>query len=239
MNHKMGGARVRALALTLACVALALVAALAAPGRVLAAAARSPAVRQVSTTGGAVPAAREEPSFSYELVAVDGAPLPPDASGGAYEFTIAGSATESIGLAARRAASAGTISFESVGNYEYDLRCATQAVDGLTLDARKYHVTVVVVNDDSGDGIHVSKLVVKDASGRKPDAVEFDPSYKGKPEPAKTTPSKGEAKQPTVFGQKLAKTGDASWGLAVFSGVLGAAGVAFVVVSLALKRRNA
>ena len=37
----------------------------------------------------------------------------------------------------------------------------------------------------------------------------------------------------------LPKTGDASWGLAVFSGILLAAGVGFVVVSLVLRKRNA
>ena len=237
MNQGTGGARGRVL-LTLACATFVMLAALLAPMRALAAEVTSLDITQVYTTEGAVPDEWRDGTFGYELAAVDSAPLPAGATDGRYDFTIVGNTTESIALVTRQGGTDG-ISFDNVGDYEYDLRCTTQPADGLTLDNKTYHVTVQVENDADGDGIHVAKLVVRDASGLKPDSIEYDPSYKGELESAKPTPSKGEVRQPTVFGQKLAKTGDASWGLAVFSGILLAAGVCFVVVSLVLKRRNA
>ena len=235
---RRNGAARRALAL--ACAAIAVLAAIVvAPAAALAAEPTSLDVVQVWSTSGTVPDEWKDGTFTYQLIAADGAPLPAGASG-SYTFTLTGNATTSIPLVTRASAADGAISFDTVGNYEYDLKCVTEPVDDkMIMDGREYHVIVTVENDLAGDGIHVARLTVKDNKGLKPDTVEFDPSYKGEAEPPKPQPSKGQVKQPMALGQTLAKTGDASWGLAVFSGILRAAGVAFVVVSLVLRKKNA
>ena len=108
-------------------------------------------------------------------------------------------------------------------------------VDGITYDSSVYYydVTVEAVENE----YQATEVECTDAKGAKVEKTTFT-NVKDPAQP-KATPAKPKPSQPTVAGKPLAKTGDASWGLAVFSGILLAAGAAFVVVSLVLRRRNA
>ncbi len=190
-------------------------------------------IKQVYSTSGQVPAAWTDGTFEYELRALTpGAPLPAGAADGIWRFTITGTADKSIALVTRAGEAAeDAINFDTVGNYEYELRCVTEATDEhLWMDGNWYRLTVSVENDTTGDGIHVARLVVKDDQGTKPDHIEFDPTYKGEPAPV-------EPPTPTPLGP-IANTGDANWGLATFSGILVVAAVAFIAVGFWLRRRG-
>ena len=109
--------------------------------------------------------------------------------------------------------------------------------DGITYDSSVYYYDVTVEADEESGQYEATDVVLTDASGAKVDKTTFT-NVKDPAQP-KATPAKPRPSQPTVAGKPLAKTGDASWGLAVFSGILLAAGAAFVLVSLVLRRRNA
>ena len=134
--------------------------------------------------------------------------------------------------------SVGSWAFEGIaltqpGDYEYKVleRLPEGAdasdgfkLDGITYDSSVYYydVTVEVV----GGAYEATSVECRDADGKPVDVVKF-------------SNSKDPEKPNATAGKPLAKTGDASWGLAVFSGILLAAGVGFVVVSLVLRKRNA
>lgn len=210
------------------------------PSRALAAGIDSLDVNQVYSTSGTVPAEWQEGTFTYELQAKDGAPLPAGANGGAYTFTITGTNSTSIALATGSAADSSAISFNTVGVYYYTLQCVTQPVEGLWMDGNTFEIAVTVENDQVGNGIHVASLVVKDNQGAKPDKVEFDPSYKGEEAPAVQPDDNkgGETKGGTFLGLDLPETGDPLWGMMLFSGILLAAAVVAIVVSCVAKRRK-
>lgn len=225
----------------------ALVAALAltamAPARAAAASIDSLDINQVYSTSGVVPAEWQEGTFTYELQAKDGAPLPAGAQGGVYTFTMTGNSSTSIGLSAGAAAANGAISYKAVGVYYYTLQCVTQPVEGLWMDGKTYEIAVTVENDQTGSGIHVASLVVKDGQGAKPDKVEFDPSYKGEVVPAdqpgeNNAENENEHKGGTFFGMDLPETGDPLWGMMLFSGILVVAAAAVIVISVAKRRKN-
>ena len=145
--------------------------------------------------------------------------------------------------------SVGTWAFEDIaltqpGEYEYKVlerlpEGATKEnsykLDGIAYDASEYFYDVKV--EAVGDAYEATEVTARDADGNPVDVVKFTNSKDA--DKPKATPAKPKPSQPTVAGKPLAKTGDASWGLAVFSGILLAAGAAFVVVSLVLRRRNA
>ena len=145
--------------------------------------------------------------------------------------------------------SVGSWAFEDIaltqpGEYEYKVlerlpEGATKEnsykLDGITYDSSAYYYDVKV--EAVGDAYEATSVECRDAEGKEVDVVKFT-NTKDADKP-NATPAKPKPSQPTVAGKPLAKTGDASWGLAVFSGILLAAGAAFVVVSLVLRRRNA
>ena len=145
--------------------------------------------------------------------------------------------------------SVGSWAFEGIaltqaGDYEYKVleRLPEGAdasdgfkLDGITYDSSVYYYDVKV--EAVGGAYKATSVECRDADGKSVDVVKFSNSKD--PEKPNATPAKPKPAQPTVAGKPLAKTGDASWGLAVFSGILLAAGVGFVVVSLVLRRRNA
>ena len=108
-------------------------------------------------------------------------------------------------------------------------------LDGITYDPTVYYYEVTV--ERVGGKYAATSVVCRDDSGKTVEKATF--ANAKDPAQPKATPAKPKPSQPTVAGKPLAKTGDASWGLAVFSGILLAAGAAFVVVSLVLRRRNA
>ena len=235
-DHKTGGAGRHLRTLVLACATFVMLAAFAAaPLRALAADIETLDIHQVYSTTGQVPEAWVDGTFEYELTAVDGAPLPAGATGDVYSFTITGTADKAIALRTRAEAAADTISFDTVGVYEYTLRCVTDASDEhLWLDGKSYRVSVTVENDAEGDGIHVARLVVKDDQGTKPDRIEFDPTYTGETVPPEKPAKPGR----TIFGVRLPQTSDPIWGMAVFSGILLAAAAVAITLGLWLKRHK-
>ena len=136
------------------------------------------------------------------------------------------------------AATAGTLTYSRVGVYEYELRCVTDAsgVEGLKVDETAYSVRVAIENDDVS-GLRVGWIEVKNLSTeKKPEVASFEHSYVGGAVP---TPAPEEPKpQPTLFGMKLPKTGDSTWGLIQLSGLLCVMGIVAVGLGIPSCRRK-
>lgn len=214
---------------------LTLTALLAGPNRALAAGVGALEVTQSFATSGSVPDDLDG-SFTYELARTDGeAPLPPSAVSDSYSFTMRGEASMSIPLRVGADTTPGALTFSHVGTYGYELRCVTDArgVDGLSVDDATYTIRVSVENDASSTGLVVGWVEIRDAAGRKPDALSFSHSFSGDPDAAPLPPQ-----QETIFGIRLPKTGDALWGLVQLSAVLFVAGMTMLVLGILRRRRK-
>lgn len=215
---------------------LALTALLAGPNRALASGVGALEVTQSFATSGPVPEGVDG-SFAYELARTDSeAPLPPSAASDSYSFTMRGEASTSLPLRVGSGTTPDALTFSHVGTYSYELRCVTDArgVDGLSVDDATYTIRVGIENDASSSaGLVVGWVEIRDAAGRKPDALSFSHSFSGGPDVAPSPPQ-----QETIFGIRLPKTGDALWGLMQLSAILFVAGMTMLVMGILRRRRK-
>ena len=232
-------ARARAHALAAVCMlAMAIaIALLAAPSRAQAASVDHFTVEQGFSKTGMVPEGLSS-TFTYELTRVAGrdgvAPLPDDAKGDSYTFTLDGDTSRDIALVVGDAPTTNALAFTHAGVFSYQLRCVTDAADtdGLTVDGVVYDVEVEVTNAD--DGLAVSHVVIRrESDGYKPDSASFSHSFEGQPEP---TPE--PAKPIEILGIKLPVAGDATWGLIQLSAVICVGGAVLVAMAVRRKKRE-
>ena len=84
-------------------------------------------------------------SFEYRLTAVDGAPLPNEASGGYYSFVLTGNTGGNLNL---------HFPFASPGYYNYQVRAYIPNREAYySYDDNTYNLMIMVINTDSGLGI--------------------------------------------------------------------------------------
>lgn len=177
-------------------------------------------------------------SFEYELLSSDGiAPLP-DGATGIYTFSVHGTNSYQIPLVADGSSVVGGISYSKTGNYEYDLRCVTDAssVEGLSVDDTTWHINVAVINGDNGDlligWVKIQEQHNIDPNGDKAEDAHFTHSFVGKPIP------KPQPKPHKNRKLKLAQTGDTNIGLIQLTAGIALVGVVVVGASLYSKRKQ-
>ena len=102
-----------------------------------------------------------EATFRYRLAAEQPAtPMPFGSEAGNYDFSVTGTADESI-----------TIGFKTAGVYEYKLSHTTTPASGYTLDQEVYTLRITVNND-----LTYTVLVYK-ADGSKAEEIRYEHSY--------------------------------------------------------------
>ena len=232
-------ARARAHALAAVCMlAMAIaVALLAAPSRALAAVVDHFTVGQEFSKTGMVPEGLSS-TFTYQLTRVAGrdgvAPLPANAEGDTYTFTLDGDTSKDISLTLGNTAAADALTFSHAGVFSYQLRCVTDpsGTEGLTVDDTVYDVEIEVNNTD--DGLAVSHVVIRrESDGYKPDAASFSHSFEGQPEPVP------EPEKPVeILGVKLPVAGDSTWGLIQLSTAICIGGAVLVVMAIRRKKKE-
>lgn len=196
-------------------------------------------VSQSFSKTGEVPQGLGE-TFSYELGCVTAdAPLPKGAQGDTYSFSLDGNGSRTFGLVAGGVDPADGIAYDRPGDYDYELRCTSDAstVEGLEVDGTVWAIRVRVESDASG-GLRVAAMTVKNLStGHKPDAIAFEHRYAGQTAP-QAAPREGAGDAPSVFGIKLPRAGDATWGLIQLSLVVCVVGVVLVVMGVRRRIRH-
>lgn len=164
---------------TLVVCALALV--LAVPSRALAVGEQIE-IRQTFTTKGIVPD-DVTGTFDYELTAVGDAPLPAGAQG-SYAFSITGDDSLVLPILLGSNFDANALVFTHAGQFEYDITCTSIGDDRLAVDSGSYHISVIIINDDTApDKLAVDKIVVQDNNDpeHKPDVITYEHSFSGSP----------------------------------------------------------
>lgn len=210
---------------------------LAAPSRALAAVVDHFTVGQEFSKTGMVPEGLGS-TFTYQLTRVAGkdgaAPLPTNAEGDAYTFTLDGDTSKDVALAPGDTATADALTFPHAGVFSYRLRCVTDpsGTEGLAVDDTVYDVEIEVNN--TNDGLAVSHVVIRrESDGYKPDAASFSHSFEGQPEPAP------EPEKPVeILGVKLPVAGDATWGLIQLSAAICVGGAVLIAAAIRRKKRE-
>lgn len=119
-------------------------------------------------------------TFTFELEAVDGAPMPQDNT-----VTITGAGTAKFG----------EITYDVPEDYCYTIREKQEKITGYTMDTTVYDVTVQVVTDDAGV-LTATVYAEKQGTGDKANNVVFTNRYK-EPDPG-TTPAPEATPVPTA-----------------------------------------
>ena len=111
-------------------------------------------------------------SFEYRLTAVNGAPLPDEASGGYYSFVLTGNASGNLNL---------HFPFSKPGYYNYQVKSnITDRQQYYSYDEQTYNLMIMVVN--SSDGLDVGAMTIQDSSLAKYSELPFSMSY-NQPQP--------------------------------------------------------
>ena len=106
-------------------------------------------------------------SFEYRLTAVDGAPLPEEASGGYYSFVLTGNASGNLNL---------HFPFTKPGYYNYLVKANIPSrQEYYSYDEKTYDVMIMVVNTASGLG--VGAMTIQDSSLAKYAELPFSMAY--------------------------------------------------------------
>ena len=106
-------------------------------------------------------------SFEYRLTAVDGAPLPEEASGGYYSFVLTGNASGTLNL---------HFPFSSPGYYHYLVKAnIPERKANYSYDEKSYDLMIMVVNTESGLGI--GAMTIQDSSLAKYAELPFSMAY--------------------------------------------------------------
>ena len=106
-------------------------------------------------------------SFEYRLTAVDGAPLPDEASGGYYSFVLTGNASGSIKL---------HFPFAKPGYYNYLVRAYIPDKEQYySYDDETYDLMIMVVN--SADGLEIGAMTIQDETLAKYSELPFSMAY--------------------------------------------------------------
>ena len=110
-------------------------------------------------------------SFEYRLTAVDGAPLPDEASGGSYRFTLTGDDSGSIEL---------HFPFTKPGYYNYLVKAhIPDRNSDYTYGDQSYNVMIMVINGESGP--EVGAMTIQDESLAKYAELTFITAYNKAP----------------------------------------------------------
>ena len=122
-----------------------------------------------------------KPVVRYRLEALDGAPLPEDASG-TYDFSVEGTGAHT----------AGRIFFNRPGLYRYNLYAISiQAQSGVwKLDERHYRLEANVYHTGEGDGKWTVILIIKNEAGSKEAEIVFEHEQKENPSKPPINPPK-------------------------------------------------
>lgn len=119
------------------------------------------------TLEGTLPATAED--FKIRITASDPAnPMPGGQTGGTYDLTITG-ADSGIFPA---------MSFDSLGIYKYTIAEVPGTNPDCTYDNRTYHLTVSIVNSDTGDGYTSSVALREEGMEEKTNIALFHNIYK-------------------------------------------------------------
>ena len=106
-------------------------------------------------------------SFEYRLTAVDGAPLPEEASGGYYSFVMTGNASGTLNL---------HFPFSSPGYYHYHVSAYIPDRKAYySYDEKTYDLMIMVINTESGLGI--GAMTIQDNSLAKYAELPFSMAY--------------------------------------------------------------
>ena len=110
-------------------------------------------------------------SFEYRLTAVDGAPLPNEASGGYYSFVLTGNTGGNLNL---------HFPFASPGYYNYQVRAYIPNREAYySYDDNTYNLMIMVINTDSGLGI--GAMTIQDSTLAKYSELPFSMAYNKAP----------------------------------------------------------
>ena len=109
------------------------------------------------------PAASQDKTYSFEIIAEDGAPIPADMAT-VIQMTEAGDSKF------------GTLTYTEEGEYVYTIRQTTEDEDGFTLDDTVYKVTVGVGPTDEDD-LALLYMVVNGNKTEKPQKICFKNDY--------------------------------------------------------------
>jgi len=137
-------------------------------------------------------------TFSYELRALNGGPLPGGAIGDTFTFTLAGNVPNPpAGSAATPpiagAHQVGPITFNTSGMFTYTLRLAsTPSAEEYTVDSRVYTITVIVEETPTGSLLARIASIYYEGNVRKQERIIFEHSFISVaeiPDPRPTDPS--------------------------------------------------
>ncbi|WP_297568772.1 Spy0128 family protein [uncultured Faecalibaculum sp.] len=175
---------------------------------------------------------KPEDTFTYELTALDGAPLPAQATDGKVSFVLKGSETKSFDIV-----------YEHPGLYQYELKqIVPEKKEGYTYDETVWTARVYVTNATNG-GLIADVLLPLNTQGQK--ANEDTPVHRfrntytaeveksGKP----GTPADGK-KDPKAASKSHTSeaTGAGNWASLMLVGLAGL--VVFVVISRREKQKG-
>lgn len=106
-------------------------------------------------------------SFEYRLTAVDGAPLPDEASGGYYSFTLTGNESGKLNL---------HFSFSKPGYYNYLVKAnIPDRKQYYRYDEKTYDLMIMVIN--SADGLEIAAMTIQDETLAKYSELPFSMAY--------------------------------------------------------------
>ena len=148
-------------------------------------------------------------SFEYRLTALDGAPLPDEATGEFYQFELKGNDSGVIKL---------HFPFTKPGYYKYLVSSYIQNRDSdYTYDERSYELMIMVTNAENGLGI--SAMTIQDESLAKYAELPFSVAYNvGPPDPG----AEDDTEDDTTPGTTPGRTTPAGNGRAGAAGGTGA-----------------
>ena len=110
-------------------------------------------------------------SFEYRLTAVDGAPLPDEASGGYYSFTMTGNDSGKLNL---------HFSFSKPGYYNYLVKAyIPDRKQYYSYDDETYDLMIMVINSD--EGLRIGAMTIQDETLAKYSELPFSMAYTKEP----------------------------------------------------------
>ncbi len=111
-------------------------------------------------------------NFDYQITAADAAsPMPSDASGGVYYFSLKGTASGNLAL---------NINYTKPGYYHYTVKGnVASPKEGYTYDNHVYTMMIMVVR--GSNGLQVGAITIQDEDLAKYDSLQFKTGYTAKP----------------------------------------------------------